>query len=109
MTSTKTNTKVNSILLVSEGKGTHGKHRGAPKKFNKDIVRSIIREAKEKGVSQRALCAEKGVVYVSFMVNKNRFGLTKPKTAKVKSMSKTKKSAPKKVKAMETQVQVVQA
>ena len=63
------------------GVGTHGKHRGRPMLFTRDAVRGLVREAREKNVSLRALCAEKGLAYISVNVAKARYGLTKTRTA----------------------------
>lgn len=66
---------------VLTGKGQHGHKRGRPMVFKRDVVRGLLREAREKNVSLRQLCADKGLVYISVNVAKARYGLTKKRQA----------------------------
>lgn len=64
------------------GIGTHGHKRGRPRLVNRETVRLVMRTAREKNLSEKAACAELGLVHITFAVNKRRLGLTKTRTAK---------------------------
>jgi len=68
-------------MAQTSGIGQHGHKRGRPMVFKRDVVRGLLREAREKNVSLRALCADKGLAYISVNVAKARYGLTKNRTA----------------------------
>jgi hypothetical protein len=74
---------VTTVTTVTSGIGSHGHKRGRPLVFKRDVVRGLLREAREKNVSLRQLCADKGLAYISFNVAKARYGLQKVRTVNV--------------------------
>ncbi len=67
---------------VVTGKGKHGHRRGRPLLYTKAVVKALLREAREKEISVRALCDKKGIKAISVNVAKARYGLTKSRSVK---------------------------
>jgi len=62
------------------GNGTHGHKVGRPRLVTRDVVRKVMRTAREKGISERAAALALGLVPITVAVNKARLGLTNKRT-----------------------------
>ena len=68
--------------VEKSGIGTHGHKRGRPMVFKREVVRALLVEARKRDMSLRALCTEKGIVYISVCVARARYGLAKKREVK---------------------------
>jgi len=70
---TKTAVTARVLGRTLTGVGTHGHKRGRPMLYNYRVVKALVGEAGRRGLSLRALCAEKGLTYISLIVAKGRY------------------------------------